>query len=549
VKRFFSQLSLSDAVAIITSSFTTPQRTEITGTAESAGRIAALPIFAPETIPSSRIAAMDGIAIRSTDTGSASDREPAIITDVLAVCTGQEVPERFDAVIPFEEMEFLPGNSYQVRKPALRFQHIREPGEEVRQGQLILRPGDQIAHSDIGALLTYGIRTVTVRSLIVGLIPTGDELVSGDTIPACGQVRESNTAMIASALTRMGVKPVRYPVVRDDPGLLREAIRTAHEESDIVIVSAGSSSGKRDHTREVIKESGTILFHGVAMRPGKTVLCGSMKGKPVIGLPGQPVAAYTAWREIVLPLLASWGFHAAPDQECTAKTGEAVPGNGGIDEFVPVSVVRINSEDIILPRPRGAAGQMQMIQSNGIIHIPAKLEGFPEGVPVRVRIIRRYHPGSEILFAGRSDLVVDRIRAMLPDTGYQVIIRTASQVAAATLLCKGTCHGIILAESDLTGNSGVARMLGAGCQGRIAGIGMGYSAGERMILVYRITPGIGDEIAPFIRFLSSEIWQKQKDLPDGYSPVGAGIAVQIPGLEGIGMNTTESVEKIQGMPS
>ena len=179
--------------------------------------LALAPVYSPQTIPSCRISSMDGIAIRSDDTSGSRERDPVIITDAFSICTGQEVPDQYDAIIPSEEISSVLDGGYVIHRPVNSGQHVRKPGDEVREGQLILKPGDQINPSDIGALLTYGIQAVPVRTLVVALIPTGDELVPCAEIPAHGQVRESNPAMLASALRLMGITPVRYPIVRDDP--------------------------------------------------------------------------------------------------------------------------------------------------------------------------------------------------------------------------------------------------------------------------------------------------------------------------------------------
>lgn len=515
-------MPLPEAILLLINTFPCPERRETIPVQQALGRIVLSPVFSRETIPGVRISLMDGIAVRYTDTLSAQDQKPAEITDALQISTGQEVVPPFDAVIPFEEIWYAEGERYQIRRPARSGQNIRQPGEEITQSRLILEPGHRIIASDIGALLTYGIDSVEVRSLIIGLIPTGDELIEGAERSRPDQVRESNTAVIAASLVQSGIHPIRYPIVPDEPVKIAKAIRTAVNACDMVIVTAGSSAGTRDHTRETIADLGQVLFHGIAMRPGKTLLCGKIDGKPVVGLPGQPLASLTAWREVVIPLLNHWNWYRDETKLCTARTAEAISGNGGIDEFIPVSVVRIADEDYILPRPRGAAGQIQTVHSNAILHIPASKEGYREGAEVSVRMTREVRKGQGILIAGISDALTDHLQVMFVGREHYLLFRPMSAIGAAASLCKGKCHAIVLMAVTLVGDSDIVRLLRTGCPGRVITLGIGSRDGDRIILVYRDNITSKEEISPLVQFLTSEQWTGSDGYPAGYSSEGAG---------------------------
>ncbi|HWQ65867.1 MAG TPA: molybdopterin-binding protein [Methanospirillum sp.] len=523
MKRYLSQIPLHQAISLLTSTFSSPARCEKIPVELATGRIAIDPIYAPETIPRVRTATMDGIAVKSGDTGSAQDRHPCGLNDASLICTGQEVPGEYDAVVPSEEVVHEGPGQYQVRRPARQGQNMRLPGEEVKQGRLILKPGHRITPSDIGALLTYGISVIHVRSLIVGLIPTGDELIAGGESVTADQVRESNTAVIGALLMQAGICPIRYGIVPDDPEKITEAIRTAVEACDLVVVIAGSSAGSRDHTRETIEEIGSILFHGIAIRPGRTMLCGTVENTPVIGLPGQPVAALTAWREVVSPFLQYWGYIWPEQRECIARTGEPITSDGGIDEFIPVSVVSISGENIVFPRPRGSAGQMHAIRSNAILHIPAIKEGYQEGAMVMVRLTREYEPGREILIAGISDALTDHLEVTFTCREHRVQVRSMSAMGAAALLCKGRCHAIMLMWSSLCRDGSILSLLRTGCQDPVVSVGIGSMDGDQMMLVFRDNGTTRDEITALKQFLASDIWKESGGLPQGYSTDGAGM--------------------------
>ena len=151
---------------------------------------------------------------------------------------------------------------------------------------MVLSSRHMIRPHELGALAAYGITDVNVLSVRVGLIPTGSELVEHHTRPAPGQIVESNTLMAAAVLTAAGAHCTRYSIVKDEPGLIRNAIENALKENEIVIVSAGSSAGTRDYTADVIAELGEVLVHGIAIKPGKPAIIGRVGGKPVIGMPG-----------------------------------------------------------------------------------------------------------------------------------------------------------------------------------------------------------------------------------------------------------------------
>nr|WP_319538734.1 molybdopterin-binding protein [uncultured Methanospirillum sp.] len=529
MKRYLSKIPLTEAIRILIEAFPRPERRVIIKAEEAIGRVLASPVYANATIPSARLSSMDGIAVKSSETLDSRDQSPVKLTDVFSISTGQVVPPEYDAVIASEEIGVAGENNFQIRRPARMGQNIREPGEEVRKGRLILHPGHRIIPSDLGALITYGIRDVEVRSLTVGLIPTGDELVAGGEDPKPGQVRESNTAVIAASLMQAGITPVRYPITPDDPDQIRDAISAAVQACDLVLISAGSSGGNRDHTREVIEELGSILFHGIAMRPGKTILCGMVNEKPVIGLPGQPMASLTAWREVVVPLLACWEFKLQQNHESSAITAEPIPSDGGIDEFIPVSVVRVLGEDYVFPRPRGAAGQMQAVRSNAVLHIPAAKEGYREGAVVTIRHTRTHHDEQGILIAGVSDTLTDRLQANFISHNSHLIIRPLSAIGAVVALCKGTCHGIFLHESAIGTDTDVSRLLQSGCKDPVKSVVVGCGDGERLLLLFRDTASVIGEISPLITFLSSGKWRKEAGLPEGSPACDGGYEEEISG--------------------
>ena len=391
VKRYLELRSLDDALALLTSSFAVPKRTEMVPVMQSVGRVVAEPVFAKYSVPEVNLSAMDGIAVRSRDTIGAGDRTPVTLDHFARVNTGNIVPPEYDAVIMIEDV-WEAGDNFQIRRAASPWQHVRPAGEDIRENRLVLPRGHLIRAFDIGALATYGITRVEVKAVNVGIIPTGSELVPLGVRPAPGQVVESNTIMAQVFLDQMGATCTRLPIVPDNPNLIRNALSSAVEDNDLVIISAGSSAGTRDFTESVIRSLGELIFHGVAVRPGKPVMLGMVKGTPVLGLPGYPLAAQTALREFAAPLLESWGFPPAPRFPVKVRLAQPLVSDPGFDEFVPVFVGRIGSTLYGTPHGKGAGVQMATVKANGYTRIPAPVEGYEAGTDLEVLLTT--DPGS-----------------------------------------------------------------------------------------------------------------------------------------------------------
>jgi putative molybdopterin biosynthesis protein len=203
VKRYLELRSLDEALELLTTSFHSPQRTEKVPVMQSTGRVVAVPVYAKYSVPEVNLSAMDGIAVRSRDTIGACDRNPVTLDHFARINTGNIVPPEFDAVIMIEDV-WESGDCFQIRRTAAPWQHVRPAGEDIRENRLVLPKGHLIRTFDIGALATYGITSVEVRAVRVGIIPTGSELVSPGVRPGPGQVVESNTIMAQVFLDQMG---------------------------------------------------------------------------------------------------------------------------------------------------------------------------------------------------------------------------------------------------------------------------------------------------------------------------------------------------------
>jgi putative molybdopterin biosynthesis protein len=440
VKRYLSLITFDEALHLLKTSFAIPGRTECVSVTRSLGRVIATPVYAKYSVPEVNLAAMDGIAVKSRDTIGASDQTPVIIQDFARVNTGNIVPPRFDAVIMIEDTWEVE-DKFQIRKAAAPWQHVRPAGEDIREGRLVLPTGHQVRAFDIGALATYGIVNMNVSTVNVGIIPTGSELVPLGVRPAPGQVVESNTVMAQVLLDSMGAHCTRLPIVHDDPDLIEEALRTAARDNDLVIISAGSSAGTRDFTAGAIGAAGELLFHGVAVKPGKPMMLGKIEGKPVIGLPGYPLAAQTVLREFAVPLLEYWGLAPILRYSVNVKLATPLSSDLGFDEFVPVSVGRIGNQHWGMARSRGTVVQMSTVRSNGYAHIPAPVEGYDAEHDLEVFLTT--DPANierTLLFSGAIDPILEELGNIAHDQGLFIHTGSAGNTGAILSLKRNSCH-------------------------------------------------------------------------------------------------------------
>ncbi len=396
-----------------------PLQTAMVATGSALGMVTAEPLFARVSSPPFHSSAMDGVAVRAEATYGASETSPVTLrlgTDIELIDTGEPLPEGFDAVIMVEELNEVSEGTYEVIKPATPWQHVRPLGEDIVQTELVLPRGHRIRPVDIGALLNAGYGGVPVRRRpVVAVIPTGTELVEDPAQLAPGKIMESNSWTLAAFARSCGAEPVRHDLVIDDYELIRDTMESALETADVVVINAGTSAGREDFTRAVIEELGTVAVHGVAMRPGKPVVLGAARGKPVIGLPGFPVANYRGAQEFLGPLIAEFsGLPRRPSDAIEAKLARKIFSTPGFDEFVQVKLGRVNDEVVAVPLPRGSGVSMSLVRSDGVVQVPARSEGIGRWERVRV-ILQDAESNIEgtILAIGSHDVSLDLLASRI----------------------------------------------------------------------------------------------------------------------------------------
>jgi len=385
---------------------------------EACGRVSAGAVYARICAPHYPASAMDGIALAAEITFGASETTPVTLRpgDFTVVDTGDPIPEGCDAVVMVEDVIRREDGTVLLYAPAAPWQHIRQIGEDICAGEMILPSHTAISPSAIGAMLAAGVLEVSVlRRPVVGIIPTGDEIVPPTADPRPGDIVEFNSAIFSAMLTQWGAVPKTYPIVPDQKEAIRAAVSGALDQCDIVLLNAGSSAGREDYSAAVIQELGEVLYHGVAMKPGKPAILGCRGEKPILGVPGYPVSGILVLTELLRPLLDDW-FHApaAPDVRREATLARAVVSGLKYREFVRVRLGQVGGRLMASPLSRGSGVVSSFMKADGILEIPQGTEGYPAGSSVQVRLLRPAEELEHTLVAiGSHDPLLDEAADLL----------------------------------------------------------------------------------------------------------------------------------------
>uniref|UniRef100_UPI003AB78FBC molybdenum cofactor synthesis domain-containing protein n=1 Tax=Eisenbergiella sp. TaxID=1924109 RepID=UPI003AB78FBC len=335
------------------------RETQMVKTEESLGRITASAVYARYCSPLYNAAAMDGIAVISAHTATASEVTPLVLkqgVDYQVVDTGDPVRMPYDAVIMAEDLLDAEEDSVKITASVPAWQHIRPVGEDIVAGEMLLAGNHKIRPIDIGVLLSGGIVEIeAIKKPKAGIIPTGTEIIEADQVPREGDIIESNSRMFAAMTESSGGIPRRYPPIPDDYEKIKHAVQKAVKENDIVIVNAGSSAGTEDYTVHILKELGEVLVHGVAIKPGKPVILSIVEGKPVIGLPGYPVSAYIDFENFVRPVMDLYsGEMNSSRNVMKAVLSKRLVSSLKHKEYVRVKVGKVDDRFVASPLARGA---------------------------------------------------------------------------------------------------------------------------------------------------------------------------------------------------
>ena len=369
----------------------------------AAGRTLSEDIIAEEYVPDFNRSTVDGYAVRAADTFGCSDAIPAILSlqgeirmgedagfallreNCAYVPTGGALPEGADCAVMLEYTEDYGDGTIGILKPGVPGMNVIFRGDDVYPGKVVLQAGRVLSAQDIGALAAIGRTVVPVqRKLKIGVISTGDELVPPGQKPLPGQVRDRNTDLLSALLTEQGAEVHSYGIIVDDEDLLRETVTRAVQECDAVLLSGGSSVGVKDASCRIIESLGELLLHGIALKPGKPTIMGRAGNKPLVGLPGHPVAAFVVARLFMVPLLDRLAGRERPLWSVTAELNESVGANHGRAQVNPCRLIRQDGRVLALPIRSKSGLITQLAGADGFFCIERDCEGLPKGAPVQV---------------------------------------------------------------------------------------------------------------------------------------------------------------------
>ena len=420
---------------------------------DAVGRVLAEPVNALLSSPNFHLAAMDGLAVKAEITfgaSAAAPRELVVGRDAFSVNTGHVLPQDTDAVIMVENVNELDEERVEIEAPAFPWQNVRRVGEDIVATELLFPQNHVITPYCVGALLAGGVFSVAVKSKPkVLIIPTGSELVDWrklephDIKP--GQVLESNSFVLGKLVEKCGGTFRRHEMVVDDTAKIKQALKTAvNEDYQLILVLGGSSAGSEDFAKTAIVDLGEILVHGVTIMPGKPVVIGSVKNKPVFGIPGYPVSAIIAFEQFVQPLLYALLGQPHPQRETIAvQPTKKIASKLGVEEFLRVKLGEVGGRIVATPLPRGAGTITSITEADGIIRIPNHVEGINDTERVSAELLRPLAAiRRTIVIVGSHDNSLDVLADQLK-AGHSELTLSSSHVGSMGGLMaikRGVCH-------------------------------------------------------------------------------------------------------------
>jgi len=391
---FKDRTRLAEARDRLLDRVTAHDRTEMVLSEAAAGRVLAEAVTARRAVPHYPRAAMDGYAVRASDTFGAGDRSPAILREggdpgtgavspgeAVQVHTGSELPDGADAVVMVERTETV-GDEVEVFDAVAEGENVAPVGEDVAEGQTLFEAGHRLRPSDLGLIKSVGTREVeVVERPSVAVIPTGEELVQSDPDP--GEVVETNGLTVTRYVESWGVDASYRDVVTDDPDALRAAIQR-DTDHDLIATTGGSSVGERDLLSDVVEDLGELVVHGVAIKPGHPVGAGVVDGTPIVVLPGYPVSCIVTAVQLLRPAVKRAGTMPEPSfPTVEARLADKIHGEPGMRSFVRVTTETRDGERVATRvRASGAGVLSSVAMADGWVVVPEASEGIDAGETV-----------------------------------------------------------------------------------------------------------------------------------------------------------------------
>ena len=432
------------------------------------GRVLADSVWAKVSSPHYHASAMDGFAVHAEDTNNAQPSTPVILKteeSTVYLDTGDPLPARFNAVIPIENVEALDENgdmaadirtpiSIRIRAAVVPWSNIRPLGEDYVATQLVLPEGFTLRPVDLGAIAASGHSTINVsRKPKVAILPTGSELVPLGSELKPGDILEFNSLVIAAQLRSMGAEATRFPITPDSFDEIVKKVKFAAMNYDLILLNAGSSAGSEDFSARVVDALGELIFHGVAVRPGHPVIFGIItipagedgrpaRNVPIVGVPGYPVSAALTLDIFVERIISTW-LGLPPRDGVTVKAfiTRKIVSPPGDDDYVRVVAGRVDGKLLVAPLSRGAGVISSLVQADGLVVLPAGMQGCDAGDSVPVRLFRNEQEIERTLLCiGSHDLTLDLLAQFLAKKGRRLVSANVGSQGGLIALQRKEAH-------------------------------------------------------------------------------------------------------------
>jgi molybdenum cofactor synthesis domain-containing protein len=393
-------IPLEEARQLIAGACTPIDRTERVRIVDANGRAAAAEVVSTRDVPPFSRAGMDGYAVRAEDTFGASRYDPRTLRVVekvytgnvptrsvepgtaIEIATGAPMPHGADAIVMVEETE-KSGDDVRIQTPVYPRQNVGRQGADITVGQTVIIRGEVFNPSRIGALAALGIADVEVyQKPTVAILSTGNEIVDPGQELEPGQIYDINKFTLSTIIAEHGGIPMPFATAQDTVDALERAIDAA-AACDVLVFSGGSSVGERDLILDVIGRKGEIVFHGIAVKPGKPTVFGTINGKPMFGMPGYPTSCLSNAYMLLVPALREMARlkprHIAT---VTLPLGQRIVSTTGRHQFYTVRIV----DGQAMPAFKASGDITSMSQADGYIEIPAQTDIVEKGETVSVTL-------------------------------------------------------------------------------------------------------------------------------------------------------------------
>ncbi|MBW2591646.1 MAG: molybdopterin molybdotransferase MoeA [Deltaproteobacteria bacterium] len=378
---------------------------------ESFGRILASDIMADVDLPGFARSTMDGYGVRASSTFGASEANPAYFTvkgtvamgekpafsigpgEAAGISTGGMLPDGADGVVMVEHVEMIDDLTLEVYKSVAPGQHVVARGEDIRKDSVMISRGVAVRSQEAGLLAAFGITRVPVyKQPVIGILSTGDEVVPIHETPGLGRIRDINTYTLSGLIRECGAVPLSFGIVGDDYDSLYAACSSALQQTDMLLISGGSSVGVRDFTIEVLSalKQSEILVHGISISPGKPTILATSQNKAIWGLPGHVVSAMVVFQAVVKPFVAQISGLSKNDRQnppVPALLSRNLSSAQGRTDYVRVKLIK--RKDGLWAEPiLGKSGLIHtMVKADGLISVGLNTEGLVKGALVEVVLL------------------------------------------------------------------------------------------------------------------------------------------------------------------